>query len=661
MDSNDDQQATTNGGTETAPELPRTESYADAVIVSDVLDANPEAKGEDTTTDKSDVSGSEKLMSGTEHADTQGDVAVAMPGPPPFNFWALLNRIHKMIVKLKGYPLFVVKFVVMQLVRVSSALGFVVAAYVIGDDFDINDISRTQYAVFGALGALYVLGSMVPFMGNIAIDRLKESLQIDLATQVVAKIFEMQYDSMVSTPTGEFVQLISKVFMNLDKLLPALYGAIVPIMFEVFVAIIIIGALYGPICLMQLGLFVIYSVIAFKSAAKKARRNKEVMMVMFSEWGKIMDTATAYERAHFFGNVDYEVTRVKGSFERIGVKMSSLTLREHLEGMTLSFLSLTVTVVFILILPVALDDDIATIELAALALYFLIFIGNMSAYATGISNLRAAVQEYQAFDEYVARKSGIEDIEGAIDIGVDKNPTIEFKDVSFSYSGKQILNQVSFKVNGGETMGLVGSSGCGKSTIMRLLLRFYRPTSGTITINGRDITKVTGSSLRRLFSVMPQNAELFNLSIRDNIAYGKMGSSDDEIVEAAKLAELPLGTTDNDLTLDKICGEKGGKLSGGQQQRVALARAMLKNGTIYLLDEPTTALDGVVAQQLQRTLDTLCTHATTIFITHHLNDLKTAHQIVYLKDGSVLESGTYDELVAQGGAFAEQVDARAQG
>lgn len=229
---------------------------------------------------------------------------------------------------------------------------------------------------------------------------------------------------------------------------------------------------------------------------------------------------------------------MKGSFERIGVKMSSLTLREHLEGMTLSFFSLTVTVVFILILPVALDDDIATIELAALALYFLIFIGNMSAYATGISNLRAAVQEYQvglriffdfafassspdvgihfrsfkAFDEYVARKSGIEDIEGAIDIGVDKNPTIEFKDVSFSYSGKQILNQVSFKVNGGETMGriitlpvmfvpsnlkvhvyllgLVGSSGCGKSTIMRLLLRFYRPTSGTITINGHDITKV---------------------------------------------------------------------------------------------------------------------------------------------------------------------------
>merc|ERR1712164_189121 len=123
-----------------------------------------------------------------------------------------------------------------------------------------------------------------------------------------------------------------------------------------------------------------------------------------------------------------------------------------------------------------------------------------------------------------------------------------------------------------------------------------------------------------------------------------MGSSDADILEAARLAELII-EPGSDMSLDKLCGEKGAKLSGGQQQRVALSRAMLKKGSIYLLDEPTTGLDSVVAQQLQRTLDALSTHATTIMITHHLADLKQANQIIYLDEGRVVESGTYDELL----------------
>ena len=198
----------------------------------------------------------------------------------------------------------------------------------------------------------------------------------------------------------------------------------------------------------------------------------------------------------------------------------------------------------------------------------------------------------------------------------------------------------------------------GKSTILRLLLRFYRQSSGTITVDGHDITKVTGESLRRLFSVVTQDAQLFNASIRDNIAYGNMGSGDAEILAAAKLAELDLDSGDGDLSLDKICGEKGAKLSGGQQQRVSLARAMLKNGTIYLLDEPTTGLDGVVAKQLQVTLDKLSTNATSICITHHLEDLRAAHHIIYLDSGKIVERGTYEELMAADGVFATQVAAR---
>lgn len=190
---------------------------------------------------------------------------------------------------------------------------------------------------------------------------------------------------------------------------------------------------------------------------------------------------------------------------------------------------------------------------------------------------------------------------------------------------------------------------------MRLLMRFYRQSSGTITINGHDITQVTGESLRRLFSVVTQDSQLFNSSIRDNIEYGKQGAKDAEIEKAAALAELKFA---EDFQLDKNAGEKGAKLSGGQQQRVAIARAMLKNGTIYLLDEPTTGLDGIVAKQLQATLDKLASNATTLMVTHHLEDLRKAHQILYLDGGRIVERGTYDDLVAAKGVFYKQTQAR---
>ena len=236
-----------------------------------------------------------------------------------------------------------------------------------------------------------------------------------------------------------------------------------------------------------------------------------------------------------------------------------------------------------------------------------------------------------------------------------------------------ILDDVSFKVEGGDTLGLVGSSGCGKSTVLRLLLRFYRQSSGTIRVDGQDIKDVTAASLRALFSVVTQDAQLFNGSVRENIAYGKMGSADEAILHAAKLAELTVeaGAADEaaaaeqasaqSITLDHQCGEKGAKLSGGQQQRVSLARAMLKNGTIYLLDEPTTGLDGVVAKQLQKTLDELSCNATTICITHHLEDLKKAHQILYLDQGKIVERGTFDALMEAKGEFFTQVNARKGG
>lgn len=625
----------------------RTESYAEATEVSPTA-----ATATDGTAKPEDA------KPAGQKPEKPDAVAVPIPAEkPPFQFWALLSEVHKMIFALDGYRWFFLKYLGLQLVRLAAAVSFLVVGYVMGDDdIVINDITSEQYGVFVAVGVLYVLGRLVPFATSAAIDKVKEDLQATQATMVLAKIFELQHDAMVSTPTGQFVQLISKVFRNLDTLMPALYGQVIPLTVEVVVATAIVVSFYGPIGFVQPVLFLGYSYVSFKAAAKKAQRNSEMMSAMISEWGNILAAAGSYERAHFFDNVGHEISQGRKSFENIGRKIKVVMGGEHSEGMTLAVISLSITVVFVLVLT--LVPEVNGIKFLTLALYFVIFIGSLEAYATGVSNLRTAVFEYQGFDEFLSKRSDVLDAPDAVALAPNKNPMIEFENVCFAYGGKVILDDVSFKVEGGQTVGLVGSSGCGKSTILRLLLRFYRQSSGTITVDGHDITKVTGESLRRLFSVVTQDAQLFNASIRDNIAYGNMGSGDAEILAAAKLAELDLDSGDGDLSLDKICGEKGAKLSGGQQQRVSLARAMLKNGTIYLLDEPTTGLDGVVAKQLQVTLDKLSTNATSICITHHLEDLRAAHHIIYLDSGKIVERGTYEELMAADGVFATQVAAR---
>jgi ABC-type multidrug transport system fused ATPase/permease subunit len=599
-------------------------------------------------------------------ANEKGNVkSKSPPAEKPFRFFPLLAEIHSMVVRLEGYPSFMLKYIPLQLLRLGAAVSFLIVAHVIADELDLENLAGTHRAALICVGVVNILGRLTPFLTRMSIDRLKESLQATQATAIVAKVFDLPHSTMLTTPTGEFGQLIGKVFRNLDTLLPALYGAVIPLAVETVVAVMFIGVVYGWIAFVQLVFYLAYTVLSFRMAKRKAQRNKELLMAFMTEWGKLLASAGSYERAHFFGNVDREVKCARTAFENLGKRITAVSEGEHREGMVLMGVSLVVTGGFVVL--ILQQIELEGIELVALIFYFVTFVGSLEQYSVAMSNLRTAVFEYQTFHEFIDRMSDVTDLPDAVELEQKTNPSIVFKNVSFSYGGKQILDNVSFKVEGGQTLGLVGSSGCGKSTVLRLLLRFYQPSAGQILVDGMDIRTVTGKSLRKLFSVVSQDAQLFNGTVRENIEYGKLGSSDAEMVEAAKLAGLTISTapaspddslSESDITLDKICGEKGAKLSGGQQQRVSLARAILKNGTIFLLDEPTTGLDGVVAKKLQQTLDVLSKEATTICITHHLEDLRSADTILYLDGGRIVESGAFDKLLDQGGEFFKQVEAR---
>ncbi|MGH6860078.1 MAG: ABC transporter ATP-binding protein, partial [Phyllobacterium sp.] len=223
---------------------------------------------------------------------------------------------------------------------------------------------------------------------------------------------------------------------------------------------------------------------------------------------------------------------------------------------------------------------------------------------------------------------------------------ISYEDVTFGYSAdRAALNNISLSIEAGETVAFVGSSGAGKTTLCSLLPRFYEVGSGSIRIDGIDIRDMTLASLRSQIGVVQQDVFLFGGSIRENIAYGRLGASDAQIVEAARRARLDQVIEELPAGFDTIIGERGVKLSGGQKQRLAIARMFLKNPPILILDEATSALDTKTEREIQASLAELAEGRTTLIIAHRLATIRNADRIVVVDDARILEQGTHVQLI----------------
>jgi ATP-binding cassette subfamily B protein len=229
---------------------------------------------------------------------------------------------------------------------------------------------------------------------------------------------------------------------------------------------------------------------------------------------------------------------------------------------------------------------------------------------------------------------------------------IFFVDTTFAYGGAPVFNKLSLNIPGGQKVGLVGRSGAGKSTLIKLLLRHYDLTSGSIIIDDMSIADVTKESLRSQIAVVPQEPLLFHRTIRENIAYGKLDATEEEIIRAATLAEAHQFITQLTDGYNSLVGERGVKLSGGQRQRVVIARALLKNSRILLLDEATSSLDSESEIAVQKALLTLMEHRTVIAIAHRLSTLRAMDRIIVMDKGAIIEDGTHDALLEKGGLYA---------
>ncbi|MCI1655593.1 MAG: ABC transporter ATP-binding protein/permease [Lachnospiraceae bacterium] len=291
-------------------------------------------------------------------------------------------------------------------------------------------------------------------------------------------------------------------------------------------------------------------------------------------------------------------------------------------------------------------------DLAMYSLYIGIFISPIQILVELTEMLQKGMSGFRRYLDVMETRREITDAPDAVPIA-DAHGDIVFQDVSFAYEAEEpVLSHLSFTVKSGESLALVGPSGGGKTTICSLIPRFYDVTGGTIRIGGQDIRKIRLESLRQSIGIVQQEVYMFSGTIRDNIAYGRPDASMEDIVEAAKKAnvhEFVLSLPDG---YDTFVGERGTRLSGGQKQRISIARIFLKNPPILILDEATSALDNESERYIQKSLDALAENRTTITIAHRLSTIRSADEILVIEGQGIAERGTHEELMEKNGIYA---------
>ena len=298
------------------------------------------------------------------------------------------------------------------------------------------------------------------------------------------------------------------------------------------------------------------------------------------------------------------------------------------------------------------DGKITFADYSAFIVSINLFLGPVNTLIRFMEQYQSGVAGFERFVEVLDMKPEM-DRDGAKDVPRLKGE-IEFENVTFAYDGEHdVLKNIDMKIKPGQTFALVGPSGGGKTTICHLIPHFYQVEKGRILLDGMDIRDITMESLRRNIGIVQQDIYLFNASIRDNILYGRLDATEEEVVEAAKRANIHDYIMTLDEGYDTVIGERGVRLSGGQKQRLCIARVFLKNPPMLILDEATSALDNTTEIMIQQALDELCKGRTTLVVAHRLSTIKNADAIAVISDGRILEQGTHDELLQTGGLYSQ--------
>lgn len=410
--------------------------------------------------------------------------------------------------------------------------------------------------------------------------------------------------------------------------------------------------------------FVVFFMIFFST-----KQNKRMQATFLDNRKKIgninatlQDSLAGIRIVQSFANEDIERRKFhKGNEEFLVSKQDNYRAMGTFQGGNTFFQGLMYLITLIAGGCFIALGDMSPEDLAMYALYIGIFISPIQILVELTEMMQKGLSGFRRFLDIVETKPEIIDSDSAVPIS-NPNGNILYDDVSFSYENNEIvLNHINFEIKSGKSIALVGPSGGGKTTICSLLPRFYNITGGKITIGGQDIRDITLESLRNSIGLVQQDVYLFGGTVKENIAYGKPDASFEEIVDAAKKANIHDFIMDLPDGYDTFVGERGTRLSGGQKQRISIARVFLKNPPILILDEATSALDNESERHIQKSLEVLSKNRTTITIAHRLSTIKNADEILVIDQHTVKERGSHKELMKQNGIYARYYQMQFEG
>jgi ABC-type transport system involved in Fe-S cluster assembly fused permease/ATPase subunit len=518
----------------------------------------------------------------------------------------------------------------------------------------INLLMLAPIALIIAYGAAKIISFTFVAVRDALFSKVSQHSIRQISLSMFKHLHNLSLQFHLNRQTGALAKYIDRGTKGIDFLLRYVLFNVVPTFFEIFLVAGILFYLYGVwyaiVTLTTIGL---YSYLSFQITEWRNVFRERMNRADNDVSTKMIDSLLNFETVKYFNNEKYE-------FHRLDESLKDYELAANQSRHSLSLLNVAQTFIIMLGITIMLvmsaygirNGDIDVGGFVVINAYMLQLYQPLNFLGSVYREIRQALTDmenmFSLLEVSVVSKDSHEDLPK------DNNADIRFDKVSFDYDIRRtIIKDISFTVPNGKKVAIVGPTGAGKSTISRLLFKFYDTKAGGIYINNINISKVSQESLRQIIGVVPQDTVLFNDTIYYNIIYGKIEATREEVISAAKNADIHDFISALPDGYETIVGERGLKLSGGEKQRVAIARTILKNPKIFFFDEATSALDSSTEKEIQKNLENVSKNKTTLIIAHRLSTAANADNIIVLDKGVITEQGTHESLLLEKGKYFE--------
>ena len=518
----------------------------------------------------------------------------------------------------------------------------------------IHELTIIPIALIIAYGLSRIATKLFGELRNAIFSKVSQNAIRQLTLNTFAHLHSLSLQFHLNRKTGALSKFIDRGTKGVDFLMNYVLFNVIPTIIEIFfvagILFVLYGFKYAVVTLVTILLYVYLTYIITQWRLKFRRRMNEADNMVSS---KLVDSLLNYETVKYFNNENYEFDRLDNSlkdYEGAAVE----------NEFSLSYLNITQTVVIITGITLMLSMSVFDIKAGAISIggfvvinaYMFQLYQPLNFFGSVYRNIRQSLTDMENLFSLWSEKPF--ETNQNTNLLQSTEASIRFENVSFDYDVRRtIIQNISFEVPNGKKVAIVGPTGAGKSTISRLLFKFYNPKSGSIYVNNQNIKEISQQSLRKIIGVVPQDTVLFNETIYYNISYGNPEASEQEIYEAAKNADIHEFIKTLPDGYNTLVGERGLKLSGGEKQRVAIARAILKKPSIFFFDEATSALDTTTEKEIQKNLEMISKNKTTLVIAHRLSTAADADNIIVLDKGKIIEQGRHDELLERKGKYSE--------